>query len=240
MEYSKFEMTNEAIILAGGFGTRLASVVDVPKPMAPINDIPFLEYILNYLAKHHITKIHLAVGYKYQVIVDYFGDNYEGLELNYVIEDTPLGTGGAVKQALEKVISDEVFIINGDTFFDVDLAQMAQQFEQKHASVSLGLKPMQNFDRYGVVEVDENERILAFQEKKYCESGAINGGIYLLKTNIFEGLDFPEQFSLEQDYFDKYCSKSDFFAFTSDTYFIDIGIPTDYAKAQEELPSLFL
>lgn len=233
-------MTNEAIILAGGFGTRLASVVDVPKPMAPINDIPFLEYILNYLAKHHITKIHLAVGYKYQVIVDYFGDNYKGLELNYVIEDTPLGTGGAVKQALEKVTSDEVFIINGDTFFDVDLTQMDSQFIANKATVSLALKPMKNFDRYGVVEVDSTNKILAFKEKQHCESGAINGGIYLLKTNIFEGLDFPEQFSLEQDYFDVYCSQTNFFGFISDTYFIDIGIPTDYAKAQEELLSLFL
>ena len=101
-------MTNEAIILAGGFGTRLASVVDVPKPMAPINDIPFLEYILNYLAKHNIVEVYLAVGYKHHVIIDYFGDEYNNLKLNYVIEDTPLGTGGAVKQALEKVSSKEV------------------------------------------------------------------------------------------------------------------------------------
>lgn len=233
-------MTNEAIILAGGFGTRLASVVDVPKPMAPINDIPFLEYILNYLAKHQVTKIHLAVGYKHQVIVDYFGETYKNCTLNYVVEDTPLGTGGAVKKALKEVTSDQVFIINGDTFFDVDLIQMENHFNLKNATVSLALKPMKDFDRYGVVEVDETNRILAFKEKQHCENGAINGGIYLLKTNIFKELDFPEQFSLEQDYFDKYCSHANFFGFISDTYFIDIGIPTDYSKAQEELPSLFL
>lgn len=233
-------MTKEAIILAGGFGTRLASVVDVPKPMAPINDIPFLEYIINYLAKHQVTKIHLAVGYKHQVIVDYFGEQYKSCELNYVVEDTPLGTGGAIKKALDEVESDKVFIINGDTFFDVDLAQMEAQFNANNATVSLALKPMKNFDRYGVVEVNSANKILAFKEKQHCESGAINGGIYLLKTNIFEGLDFPEQFSLEQDYFDVYCYKTNFFGFISDTYFIDIGIPTDYAKAQVELPSLFL
>lgn len=231
-------MTNEAIILAGGFGTRLASVVDVPKPMAPINDIPFLEYILNYLEKHQVTKIHLAVGYKYQVIVDYFGEQYKNCELNYVVEDKPLGTGGAIKKALAEVESEKVFIINGDTFFDVDLAQMEAAFKANNATVSLALKPMKNFDRYGVVEVDAANKILAFKEKQYCESGAINGGIYLLKTNIFDGLDFPEQFSLEQDYFDIYCSQTNFFGFISDTYFIDIGIPTDYTKAQEELPSL--
>ncbi len=233
-------MTNEAIILAGGFGTRLASVIDVPKPMAPINDIPFLEYILNYLAKHQVTIIHLAVGYKYQVIVDYFGNKYKNLTLNYVVEDSPLGTGGAVKKALDKVNSNTVFIINGDTFFDVDLAQMEKQFTLNNATVALALKPMQNFDRYGVVEVNSSNKIVAFKEKKHCESGAINGGIYLLKTNIFEGLDFPAQFSLEQDYFDKYCLETNFLGFISDTYFIDIGIPTDYAKAQLELPCLFL
>lgn len=231
-------MTSEAIILAGGFGTRLASVVDVPKPMAPINDVPFLVYILNYLAKHNITKIHLAVGYKHQVIIDYFGDEYNGLKLNYVIEDTPLGTGGAVKQALEKVSSDEIFIINGDTFFDVDLAKMYEHFVTSKAKVSLALKPMEKFDRYGVVEIDAKTRIQAFKEKKFCEQGAINGGIYLLKTNIFKGLSLPQQFSLEQDYFDKYCAKSDFYGFISDSYFIDIGIPSDYAKAQIELTNL--
>ncbi|MDF1673752.1 MAG: nucleotidyltransferase family protein [Vicingaceae bacterium] len=231
-------MTKEAIILAGGFGTRLASVVDVPKPMAPINDIPFLEYILNYLEKHQVTKIHLAVGYKYQVIVDYFGSQFKNCQLNYVIEDSPLGTGGAIKKALAEVESDRVFIINGDTFFDVDLSKMDAEFNANNATVSLALKPMKNFDRYGVVEVDATNKILAFKEKQHCKSGAINGGIYLLKTNIFDGLDFPEQFSLEQDYFDIYCTQTSFFGFISDTYFIDIGIPTDYAKAQEELPSL--
>lgn len=231
-------MTNEAIILAGGFGTRLASVVDVPKPMAPINNIPFLEYILNYLAKHNIIKVHLAVGYKHQVIIDYFGDKYKNLVLNYIVEDTPLGTGGAVKQALSKVSSDEAFIINGDTFFDVDLPKMYEHFVACKAKVSLALKPMQNFDRYGVVEIDEKTRIQAFKEKKFCEQGAINGGIYLLKTNIFEGLNFPQQFSLEQDYFDRYCSKTNFYGFVSDTYFIDIGIPSDYTKAQSDFLTL--
>ena len=232
-------MTNEAIILAGGFGTRLASVVDVPKPMAPINDIPFLEYILNYLAKHNIVEVYLAVGYKHHVIIDYFGDEYNNLKLNYVIEDTPLGTGGAVKQALEKVSSKEVFIINGDTFFDVNLEKMYKHFITCNAEVSLALKPMQKFDRYGVVEIDAKTKIKAFKEKKFCEQGAINGGIYLLKSDIFNELSFLQQFSLEQDYFDKYCAESNFYGFISDTYFIDIGIPEDYAKAQNELPNLF-
>lgn len=231
-------MTNEAIILAGGFGTRLASVVDVPKPMAPINDVPFLVYILNYLSKHNISNVHLAVGYKRQIIIDYFGEEYNSLKLNYVVEDTPLGTGGAVKQALSKVSSDEVFIINGDTFFDVDLEKMYEHFISCNATVSLALKPMQKFDRYGVVDIESDDRIKAFKEKKYCENGAINGGIYLLKSDIFNELSFPQQFSLEQDYFDKYCAERDFYGFISDTYFIDIGIPSDYKKAQEELSSL--
>jgi D-glycero-alpha-D-manno-heptose 1-phosphate guanylyltransferase len=232
-------MTDEAIILAGGFGTRLASVVDVPKPMAPIQDVPFLEYILNYLSSYGVTQIHLAVGYKHEVISNHFGDNFNGCQLYYVVEDTPLGTGGAIYQAMKKVQSEDVFIINGDTFFDVNLKDMYEHFVATSAQVTLALKPLENFDRYGVVATNSDDKILEFKEKTFCEQGSINGGVYLIKSNVFNGLDFPEQFSLEQDYFDKYCAQSEFYGFQSDTYFIDIGIPEDYARAQKELPSLF-
>ena len=166
-------MTNEAIILAGGFGTRLASVVDVPKPMAPINDIPFLEYLLNYLSKYNITKVHLALGYKHEVISTYFGATFKAIKLNYVIEDTPLGTGGAIKKALIHVESEAVFIINGDTFFDVDLLEMGHYFDQKEASVMLALKPMQNFDRYGVVELNEEDGIWLLRRKNFVRKAQL-------------------------------------------------------------------
>lgn len=229
-------MTNEAIILAGGFGTRLTSVIDIPKPMAPINNIPFLEYILNYLASFKITKIHLAVGYKHEVIVNHFGNQFKACELNYIIEDSPLGTGGAIKKTLKNVSSKEVFIINGDTFFDVNLTLMAKQHEINNPEVTLALKKLTNFDRYGAVQFNKDFKINNFSEKQFCEEGEINGGVYLLKTNLFDGLNYTDQFSMEQDYFEKYCSEKQFEGFISDGYFIDIGIPEDYEKAQKDLP----
>ena len=228
-------MTNEAIILAGGFGTRLTTVQDVPKPMAPINEVPFLQILLDDLLMKGISKFYLAVGHQHEVIIDYFGSNYMGCKIEYVIEDAPLGTGGAIKQALEQVDSETVFVFNGDTFFDVDIELMAEQHNGCNAEVTLALKPLTQFDRYGAVEVNDKLRITQFSEKKFCEKGVINGGIYLMKTNLFEGLNYPDQFSMEQDYFEKYCSQKQLEGFIDEGYFIDIGIPEDYEKAQEEL-----
>lgn len=230
-------MTNEAIILAGGFGTRLTSVQDVPKPMAPINEVPFLQILLDDLLVKGISKFYLAVGYQHEVIVDYFGSSYMGCKIEYVIENSPLGTGGAIKQALEKVNADTVFVFNGDTFFDVDIALMAEQHAANNPELTLALKPLTAFDRYGAVELNDDLRITKFAEKQFCKEGVINGGIYLMKTNIFEGLNYPDQFSMEQEYFEKYCSQKQLEGFIDEGYFIDIGIPEDYDKAQEELQS---
>ncbi len=228
-------MTNEAIILAGGFGTRLTTVQDVPKPMAPINNIPFLQILLDDLLMKGISKFYLAVGHQHEVIVNYFGSSYMGCKIEYVIEDPPLGTGGAIKQALEQVSSDNVFVFNGDTFFDVDIELMAEEHAANNPEVTLALKPLSDFDRYGSVEVNDDYRITKFAEKQFCAEGVINGGIYLMKTNLFEGLDYPAQFSMEQDYFEKYCSEKQLQGFIDEGYFIDIGIPEDYDKAQDEL-----
>jgi len=233
-------MTSEAIILAGGFGTRLTSVKDIPKPMAPIKGKPFLEYILNYISSFNVSKVHLAVGYKYEVIQTYFGNNFNGLELNYVIEDNPLGTGGAIKKALEKVESNNVFIVNGDTFFELNFEELETFHAENNADVTLGLKPMFDFDRYGTVELDENNQVCKFSEKKHCDEGVINAGVYLLKRTIFEGMEFPDRFSIENDFFEKYYEDQRLFGFIHEGYFIDIGIPTDYLKAQKELPEFFL
>ncbi len=228
-------MISEAIILAGGFGTRLTSVKDVPKSMAPINDVPFLQILLDDLLVKGITTFYLAVGHQHEVIVDYFGTNYMGCKIHYIIEDEPLGTGGAIKQALTELNSENVFILNGDTFFDVDLEAMYQLHTNKNANVTIALKPLHNFDRYGQVMMNLDGRITNFSEKQFCEQGLINGGVYLLQTNLFDGLDFPQQFSIEQDYFVSYCPEKIFYGYVSDGYFIDIGIPEDYQRAQEEL-----
>ena len=222
----------EAIVLAGGLGTRLRSVVsDLPKPMAPIGDKPFLEYILKYLQKNGIKRAVLSVGYKWETIKEYFGDKFENIELIYSVEDEPLGTGGAIKKAITQVKNEKVYIINGDTFFNVDLQSLELQNDSK---LILSLKQMNEFDRYGCVESDDNNFVTAFTEKGYKKSGNINGGIYLASIDIFDNYDLNEKFSFEefmQDNFQKLKASVKVF----DNYFIDIGIPEDYEKAQNEI-----
>ena len=222
----------EAIVLAGGLGTRLRSVVsDLPKPMAPIGDKPFLEYILKYLQKNGITRVILSVGYKWETIKEYFGDKFESIELVYSLEDEPLGTGGAIKKTMNQVKNSQVYIINGDTFFGVDLKSLVLEDNSK---LILSLKHMINFDRYGCVESDDNNLVKAFTEKGYRESGNINGGIYLASKNIFDNFDLDEKFSFEefmQVNFEELKISVQVF----EKYFIDIGIPEDYQKAQSEI-----
>ncbi|MCK4701226.1 MAG: NTP transferase domain-containing protein, partial [Bacteroidales bacterium] len=129
-------MTEEAIILAGGLGTRLKSVIsDIPKPMAPIHGKPFLEYLLSYLVKFKIKKAVLSVGYKYQNIFDYFGNNYKGMKLSYAIEDMPLGTGGGIRNAMDQINNDHFFLLNGDTFYEVDLNKLYHLHIKEKANI---------------------------------------------------------------------------------------------------------
>lgn len=221
----------EAIILAGGFGTRLQSVVkDVPKPMADVLGRPFLTYILDELVKYKFTKVVLAVGYKKEIIKDYFADNYRSLKIIYSIEDEPLGTGGCVKQALSYVSDEFVFIINGDTLFKINYEDMSSI-----KSTSIACKYLENFDRYGEVIIDDNGLITRFSEKKHVDKGYINGGIYYLPKNIFDNYQLTKKFSLEKDFFEKYIANLQIKSFKSTDYFIDIGIPSDYQKIQNDL-----
>lgn len=222
----------EAIVLAGGLGTRLRSVVsDLPKPMAPIGDKPFLEYILKYLQKNGITRVILSVGYKWETIKEYFGYKWENIELVYSVEDEPLGTGGAIKKAITQVKNEKVYIINGDTFFDVDLKNLVLENNSK---LILSLKQMKEFDRYGCVESDDNNLVTAFTEKGYKQSGNINGGIYLALKNIFDNFDLDEKFSFEE-FMQVNFEELKISVKVFENYFIDIGIPEDYQKAQSEI-----
>ena len=224
----------EAIVLAGGFGTRLRHVVpDVPKPMAPVCDKPFLEYILNYLSNNGITRVVLATGYKHEVIEAYFGVQYKNIEIIYSVEDTPLFTGGAIKKALHSCKGEYVYVINGDTFFDVDLASMFQFHIEQHADLTIAMKHMTDFERYGTLELEGN-KITGFREKQKTAEGYINGGIYLMRRDLLEQI-VEEKFSFESDFMEKKVNELSFAAFESNGYFIDIGIPEDYAKAQVDL-----
>lgn len=234
-------MIHEAIILAGGFGTRLKNVVkDVPKPMAPINDKPFLEYLFKYLIKYNIQTVILSVGYKHEIISNYYSNSYYTLKLKYAIEDNPLGTGGGIVNALNYVNNNEVFIINGDTFFNVNLNDMCQFHKSNNSSITISLKEMKEFSRYGTVELIRN-RIITFNEKKFMKAGYINGGIYIFKKNILlePKKEMLQKFSFEKDFLEKNVNKLYISGYISDSYFIDIGIPEDYEKACIELPEFF-
>lgn len=219
----------QAIILAGGFGTRLQSVVsDVPKPMAPINNKPFLEYMLEELNNDGFNKVVLAVGYKKECIINYFGSKYKNIKLFYSVEEEPLGTGGCVKQAMQYIDEDFAFILNGDTMFKIDFKEMA-----KINKIAIACKKMSKFDRYGEVKILDGI-ITSFEEKKYVDEGYINGGIYYLPKNIFNNFDLQKKFSMEKDFFEKYIVQLKMCAYLSTDYFIDIGIPEDYEKAQRD------
>ncbi|ELJ2138824.1 nucleotidyltransferase family protein [Campylobacter coli] len=215
----------QAIVLAGGLGTRLRSVVqDLPKPMAPINGKPFLAFVLEYLKKQGITEIILSVSYKYELIQEYFKDEFHGMKIHYNIEKELLGTGGAIKDAL-KLIQNQVYVLNGDTIFDIDLKKLFLN----NSKICIALKQMQNFDRYGTVNVDDQGIVTSFEEKVFKKQGLINGGIYLLKKDIFDNFDLEKKFSFEkflQENFELLKIQTQIF----DDYFIDIGIPEDYIK----------
>ena len=228
-----------AIILAGGLGTRLKTVVhDIPKPMAPINSKPFLEYLVTYLERNNVSNIILSVGYKSEIIEAYFGHRFNNTEISYSFQIPPLGTGGAMKHAFEECLSDSVFVLNGDSFFGVDLSELKQCHSQSNADITIALKQMNNADRYGVVEVDKG-RVHSFLEKGKKDCGYINGGVYCVKTDIFDDYNLPDIFSFEHFLEDNSVDLK-VFGFPSSSDFIDIGIPEDYSNAQELLPKWVL
>jgi D-glycero-alpha-D-manno-heptose 1-phosphate guanylyltransferase len=227
----------EAIVLAGGLGSRLNGVLrDIPKPMAPINSIPFLEYILKFLKTQSVNKVILSVGYRSEVIYKYFGLSYKGIEIIYSIEDEPLGTGGAIKRAIQYTSKEYFFIINGDTFFQINLKKMVENFVPG-TRLMLALKTMHNFDRYGCVQMNLDGFITSFLEKGFKKTGSINGGIYLARKNLFKGFDLADKFSFEEFIEGSFVDLSATCMIFND-YFIDIGIPKDLKRADKELKIL--
>jgi len=223
----------EAIVLAGGMGTRLQSVVaDVPKCMAPVAGKPFLYYLLTTLESARFKRVILALGYKREIIETWIAGYETSLLISSITEDSPLGTGGAVKQALSKATQSSVFVFNGDSYLGLDYQALLKCHIDKKALATIALKQMYRFERYGRVEIDDYARIVRFGEKQYCEAGLINGGVYVLNRNALE--IFPDKFSLEKDFFEQKACTGKLIGFPTDGYFIDIGIPEDYLRAQED------
>jgi D-glycero-alpha-D-manno-heptose 1-phosphate guanylyltransferase len=231
-------MIKEAIILAGGFGTRLQPVLgNTPKPMATINDKPFLHYLFNYLRFYAVQKVVLSVSPLTKSIEEHFGKEYLGLKLEYAYETEPLGTGGGILNAMNHCTSENVLILNGDTLFSVDLFQLNDFHKKNAAQITLSLKYYDEVKRFGTVRMDNKFRITGFEEKKEgpaTKDGFINGGVYLFNRKLFTSINFPKIFSIEKDFFEKYCEHINFSGFVSNKYFIDIGIPEDYLRAQNE------
>ncbi len=231
----------ECIVLAGGLGTRLRGAIgeNTPKCMAPVNGHPFLHYIFEYLTAQQCTRVILSLGHKHEVILDWLKTEQRPFEADYVLEQEPLGTGGGIQLALLQAKSEHVAVLNGDTMFRVSLKEQLDLHVAKDAETTLALKQMHNFDRYGVVNVDVNNCITSFEEKQQRETGLINGGIYVINRNAFLTRELPEKHSFEKDYLEAFVAERKFYAYASDSYFIDIGIPQDYQQAQQDFKTIF-
>ena len=233
----------EAIILAGGKGTRLSDIVkDTAKPMAKIGAKPFLDLLIQYINLQGVKKFYLALGYKHETIRRYFED-YKLLDgsnnIFYSIEETLLGTGGAIVHAIKSLnISEEdILVFNGDSFNLFDIKAFYRLHKENNNDITMLTKYVENTDRYGRVTI-ENEQVIGFEEKIPGLSGKINAGIYVIKTDIFNKYNLPEAFSFETDFLEKYTKELKVGYFDSGNYFIDFGVPDDYYKAADELPEL--
>jgi D-glycero-alpha-D-manno-heptose 1-phosphate guanylyltransferase len=228
-------MINEAIILAGGLGTRLRSAVpDLPKCMAFVAGKPFIYYVIDYYRKQGISRFIFCLGYKHEVIESYLHESFNELDYIVTMEEEPLGTGGAIYQGALIAKTADAIVLNGDTLFKVDVDKLLTFHKQRKSDCTLCLKEMHNTDRYGVVEMNSEGRIMSFKEKKFYERSVINGGVYALNVESFLKNSFPAKFSFEKDYFEKYVSNKKMYGLVQNGYFIDIGIPEDYNRAQED------
>jgi D-glycero-alpha-D-manno-heptose 1-phosphate guanylyltransferase len=227
----------EAIVLAGGLGTRLRQVVpDLPKPMAPVAGRPFLEILLSMLAQKGFNRVVLSLGYMSEKIIAHFGDNYRGMQLVHEVELQALGTGGAIRAALARCEADHVFIFNGDTYLDLEVAALERLWQAgRHPLIVVRQVP--DTARFGKVEMCDG-RINAFLEKGRAGPGLINAGCYVLPKTALDGFALGQAFSLETEFFIKHLQKIRIDGFVTHGRFIDIGVPDDYALAQTALAGL--
>jgi D-glycero-alpha-D-manno-heptose 1-phosphate guanylyltransferase len=228
----------QAIVLAGGLGTRLRAVVpDLPKPMAPVGGRPFLAWVLDRLADAGCERTVLAVGYRHEAILDHFGAAHRGMALRYSVETTPLGTGGAIRAAAEQIDRYPVLVLNGDTYLDLDFHALLTAHKKGKVGITVAACRVVDVSRYGTLALDGSQ-IRGFHEKGGTGSGYINAGVYLLDSDIIEQIPAGEAFSFEQQLLVPRVQTLQPLAFRTDGLFIDIGVPEDYARAQKLLASL--
>jgi D-glycero-alpha-D-manno-heptose 1-phosphate guanylyltransferase len=233
-------ISREAVVLAGGFGTRLRSEVsDVPKPMAPISGRPFLEYLLSKLESQGINHVVLSVGYRYESIIGHFGRRWRSLSIDYFVEEHPLGTGGGLVAAFGLVHGDCAFALNGDTLLHEDFATLSDTFRYNQADIAMFVREIEDCERYGICELD-GDRLSGFSQGSPNQAGCINAGVYLAKTKLIRSIDSVSAFSFDTDYLPEAAKKNQIFVKRTTADFIDIGIPESFKLAQSFIPSLSL
>jgi len=221
----------EAIVLAGGFGTRLRALVsDTPKPMAPVAGKPFLEILLQALAQKGFKRVVLSLGFLAHKVTAHFEARFAGMDLHYVIEDQPLGTGGAVRLALESCLHDHIFVFNGDTFLDLEVNAIEAAWQANRHPIIV-CRQVPDTARYGSLLTDAG-RVIGFLEKGAGGPGLINAGCYVFARDQLDSFKFNQNFSLETDYLADAVTKTPFNIFVTEGLFIDIGVPEDYLRSQ--------
>ncbi len=239
-------MDRQVVILAGGLGTRLRSVIqDVPKPMADIQGKPFLEYLLRLMIQNGYQNFLFLVGYKGDMIKKYFGDGSKfGVNIEYSSEAIPLGTGGALFNAWDK-LSDNFFVVNGDTFFDIQYQIVEDFVKSKNPEFLIALRYSNDLSRYGIIEIDDSYKVISFSEKGHVQEnridGYINGGIYFVNKKALE--PFYEKYvnspvSLENNILPLLVKLCKVYGLPVGGKFIDIGIPEDYFSSQSIIPGI--
>jgi D-glycero-alpha-D-manno-heptose 1-phosphate guanylyltransferase len=226
-----------AIVLAGGLGTRLATVSGgLPKPMIPVAGRPFIDHVLDGLVEIEVDRLFVAVSYRWESFREHLGDSYRGVPLTFSVESEPLGTGGAILKCLQEHALERCLVLNGDTLFRIDLRELVRKHAQSRSLITMALRRLEDASRYGIVHCDDVGYVESFKEKTgLLEPGLINGGIYVLERGAFEKVPMPARFSFERDFLSQHVQALHPLGVESPSYFIDIGIPEDLQRARREL-----
>ncbi len=227
----------DAVILAGGVGSRLRpSIGESQKVMAQVGPDPFLVKLIRQLKQYGARRIVLCTGYKSDQVREFFGDHFEGVKIIYSIEQSPLGTGGALRKALDLIRSDEFLVMNGDSFAQADLESFVLDARERRSEASILLANVPDTQRFGKVECDESDRIVRFEEKTQSNGpGFVNAGVYLLKKGIVAELPSGTNTSLERELFPRLIGRNFVGYRKADVKFIDIGLPESLEQARKEI-----
>ncbi|HLO82939.1 MAG TPA: sugar phosphate nucleotidyltransferase [Chitinophagaceae bacterium] len=226
----------ELMILAGGSGTRIRNLIPgLPKILAPVGNRPFIDYLIRYYTLQGIDRFVFCLGELSELVMNHLEKHYPEIEKIYVSEDHSLGTGGAIKNGLAQCRDNTVLVINGDTYYAIQTEKAAAFHHMCGAECTMILKPMDEVSRYGNVELNGDYSIKAFSEKGKSGPGLINGGAYLLNRRLFLENEYPASFSFEKLYLEQGIGGRRIFGVKQDGFFIDIGTPEDYERAQTEI-----